>query len=118
MPRGKEAGHHPQGLPTARHSRAHRSDRKVDDGGRLLVAHSLQTDEKDYRPLLLGQFGEGPLQITQLEPHSLRGWKRQVVVQTRGLSVSPLAHVTPSETDMLIVKNREQPGAKIGSWIP
>ena len=118
MSRREKAGHHPQGFATARHSRAHRPDRQVDDRGRLLVAHSLQTDEQDYRSLLLRQFGKRPLQIAQLELHPLRWGERAAGVRIQPSVVSALPHVPASKTDMLIVQYREQPSAKIGLWIP
>jgi hypothetical protein len=39
-------------------SRADCPDRQVQRGRNLFIAHSFQSDEQDYRPLLLGQFGE------------------------------------------------------------
>jgi hypothetical protein len=110
MPTGKEFGHRTQRLAPARNSRTDRSDRKVDQRCRFLVSQTFQSDEQNYRPLLLGQFGESPLQITKLEPGDLIGRKRRgrmTFLPFLPFRAGALARVAASKADMLMVQDRE-----------
>jgi hypothetical protein len=118
MPTGKELGHHSQALPTARDSRADRPDGEVPQRCDFVVSHALQSDEQNYRSLLLGQFGESAFQIAKLEPQGLIGRERQAGVTFLQFDAGALACVTASVADVLMVQDSEQPGPKIGSLLP
>src|SRR5271165_381284 len=118
MPTGEELGHHPQALTTARYSRADRPDGEVRQRCDFVVTHALQSDEQNYRPLLLGQFGESAFQIAKLEPRGLIGRERQARATFLQFDAGALARVAASVADVLMVQDCEQPGPKIGSVLP
>ena len=100
---GKEFGHSPQRLPTARYSRTDRPDGKVNERCSFVVSHSLQSDEHNYRPLLFGQCGESALQIAKFEPRGLTGRNRQAPVRFLQFGAGALARLPAREADILMV---------------
>ena len=118
MATGKEFGHVAQGFPTARNSRTDRPDGKVYERCGLVVSHSLQSDEQNYRPLLFGQRRESALQIAKLEACGLIGRNRQVPVRFLQFGAGALARLPPTEADILMVQDGEQPGPEIGPLFP
>ena len=104
---GEKPSHHTQGFATARNSRPHRSDRQVYNRSGFLVSHPLQPDEQDYRPLLLGQLGESALQIAKLEPHRLSRGERRARITFLQFDAGPLARVSASQAEVLVVQYRE-----------
>jgi hypothetical protein len=118
MAPGEQSCEDTQAFATARNSRADSPDRDVYDRRGFIVSHPFQPNEQDYRPLLLGQFGEGALQIAKLKARNLirRGCRpRAALLQ---FNTGSLARCPANETDMAIVQDGEEPGPKIGSFFP
>jgi hypothetical protein len=64
--RGKQLGHCAQGFTAAGNSRTNCPDWKICDRRGFLVSHVRQSDEQDYRALLVGQFSQGLFEIAKL----------------------------------------------------
>jgi len=118
MPPGEESCEDTQAFATARYSRADSPDRDVYDRRGFVVSHPFQSNEEDCRPLLLRQFGEGALQIAELQTRNLIRRERRSRAVLLQFNTGSLARCPADETDMAIVQDGEQPGPKIGSFFP
>jgi hypothetical protein len=107
MRAGKEPRHRPQSLTTAGNSRSDCPDRHIYDRRGCVVSHPLQSDEENYGPLLLGQFGDGTLHIAKLEPLCLIRRRRQTGRTFLQFDRGALPHGPASEADVLMVQNCE-----------
>jgi hypothetical protein len=88
-------------------SRADCPDRQVQRGRNLFIAHSFQSDEQDYRPLLLGQFGERTPYIAKLQTRDLMRWEHQARAGRQQFDAGPFPHLPANAADVLIVQDRE-----------
>jgi hypothetical protein len=107
-----------QSFSTAREPRTDSPDRDIENRCDFSVAHSLQPDEQDYRPLCPGEFGNSALEIAQLEPPSLlrgAGQQRLALTQANRRSFS---RGSPEVVDVLVVEYREQPRPQVRSLLP
>jgi len=68
--------------------------------------------------LLLRQFGEGALQIAELQTRNLIRRERRSRAAFLQFNSGSLARCPANETDMAMVQDGEQPGPKIGSSFP
>jgi hypothetical protein len=104
-------------VAAAREARAHRADGYFEDRGHFLVRHAFEPDEKDYFALLRLQLAKRGFEVTQLQGRHYIRLNRQL----RGfaeLDAAGFAHRAPDIVDMLIVQDREEPGAQIGAGLP
>jgi len=118
MPPGEESCEDTQAFATARNSRADGPDWDVCDRRGFVVSHPFQSNEEDCRPLLLRQFGEGALQIAELQTRNLIRRERRPRTALLQFNTDSLARCPANKTDMAMVQDGEQPGAKIGSFFP
>src|SRR5437764_10060431 len=105
-------------VSAARQPRADCANGYAEDLGNLLVAHALKADEEDHLALLLRQPRDGGLQIAQLQDGDGIGLHGQHRRHFFDSDVDALAHRAPDIVDVLIVQDREQPGAQIGAGLP
>jgi len=103
VPTGKEPGHGTQGFTATSNSRTDCPDRDIYDRCGFIVTHTLQSDEQNHRPLLLGEFGHGAFQIAKLEPHRLIGRERQTRVGFLPFHTDTLPRISASVADVLMV---------------
>jgi hypothetical protein len=107
-----------QGFTAAREPRTDSPDRDTESRCDFSVAHSLQADEQDYRPLYPREFGDSAIEIAQLEPPSLlrcAGQQRFALAQPDG---SSFPRGPPDVINVLVMKYREQPRPQVRSLLP
>jgi hypothetical protein len=107
MPSGKKSGRLTQGLAAAGNSRAYRPDRRIHGRGGFGVIHALQSDEQNYRPLLLRQFGETAFQVAKLEPRGLIGRGHQARIRFLQFDALATPRVAARVAYVLTIQNRE-----------
>jgi hypothetical protein len=115
---GDRASEPPEGFPAAGQSRADRSDRHIKNRGNLFVPHPFQSDEQNDRALFFRKPSNRALQITQFEPPPLLWRTAQHRLGFDQGNRGAFPHRTPDVIYILIMQDREQPSAKIGSLLP
>jgi hypothetical protein len=107
MAGGKKSGHFTQALAAAGNSRTYRPDRGIHDSRGFGVIHAFQSDEQNYRALLLRQFGETPFQVAKLESCGLIGREDQTRVGFLQLEMIALPRISPHVADVRAIQNCE-----------
>jgi hypothetical protein len=107
------AGQSAQRLSTPRQPRAYCPDWNVENCGDLIVAHSLECNEQNYRTLRVGQLGEGALEISELEPFSLLRCARQHRLAIRQSDCRSFASGSADMINVLMMQYRKQPCSQI-----
>ncbi len=118
MPRRKQLSRYTQGFTTTGDARTHRPDRGIYDRCSFGVCHALQSDEQNYRLLLLGQLGDSTLQVAYLEPYRLVGRKRYTRMGFLQFHGRALPRVPACAADVLTVQDRKHPCPQIGPLLP
>jgi hypothetical protein len=90
---------------TARNSRTDCADWEVYNRCGFIVSHPLQSHEADHRPLLLGQFGEGALQIAKLQTRNLIRRERQRRAALLFFDAVSFARLPANAADVLMVQD-------------
>src|SRR5271167_5150709 len=105
MAGGKKSGYLTHALAAAGNSRTYRPDRGIYDYRGFGVIHAFQSDEQNYRALLLRQFGETAFQIAKLEPRSLIGREHQTCIRFLQFDALAMPRVPPRVADVLAIQN-------------
>jgi hypothetical protein len=71
------------------------------------VSHAFQSDEQNYRPLLLRQVGETAFQVAKLKPRSLIGRDDQTRVRFLQLEMIALPRISANAADVSAIQNCE-----------
>ena len=118
MPRRKQLSHYTQGFTTTGDARTHRPDRGIYDRCSFGVCHALQSDEQNYRLLLLGQLRDSALQVTHLEPYRLVVRKRYTRIRFVQFQERALPRIPARVADVLMVQDCKHPRPEIGPLLP
>ena len=107
-----------QGFTAAREPRTDGPYRDIENRGDLSVAHSLQADEQDHRPLRTREFSNSTPKIAQLEPPSLLRGSGELWIALTQSDGHSFPRRPPNVIDVLVVKYREQPRPQVCSLLP
>ncbi len=107
MASGKKSGRLTQALAAAGNSRTYRPERSIHSCRGFGVIHAFQSNEQNYRPLLLRQFGETAFQIAKFEPRSLIGRQHQTRIGFLQFDTLSMPRVPARVAYMLAVQNCE-----------
>src|SRR5271170_7957498 len=105
MPSRKKSGLLTQALAAAGNSRAYRPDRGIHECRGFGVIHALQSDEQNYRALLLRQFGETALQVAKFEPRRLIGRVDPTRAGCLRLEMVALSRISAHVADVSAIQN-------------
>ena len=115
---GDDAHQPAQRLAAARQARADGADRDAHHLGDLLVAHPFETDEQDHRALLLGQPGEGAVEVAQFERAALIRGSGQRRLGFVDRDRRAFTHRAADLIDVLVVQDGEEPCPQIRAFLP
>src|SRR5438105_14195552 len=107
-----------QHFTAARQARPDRADRNVEPRGHLLVAHPFETDEKNDLPLLFRPQPDRPFEVAQLQASAGSRRHRQHRRDVLHRYHHAFAHRAADLVYILIMQDREEPGAQISSRFP
>jgi hypothetical protein len=84
----------------------------------LLIAHAFEPHEKNDFALVLGNLSQRALQFAQLTRPGRIGRRDQALRTFVQLDGRVIAHEAPDLVYVLIMHNREEPGAQIAARLP
>src|SRR5437763_13826695 len=105
-------------LAAARQARSAGPDGDPEDQRDLLVAHALEPDPEDHLTLFLRHLGDGAFEAAPLQYGERVGMHDQHRRHFLDGDMDALVHRAAHIIDVLVMKDREEPGPQVGAGLP